>query len=120
NLFLTDILNHRVRMVRPDGVILTVAGGGNLPDGLGDGGLASEARLAGANGLAIDAGGNLYVSDNPHYRVRKIGPAGIITTVAGTGQPGFSGDGGPATQATLNAPGSLAVDRAGNLFVGDS
>lgn len=120
NLFISDFLNNRVRMVRPDGVILTVAGGGNPADGVGDGGPAIQSRLEGPGGLAVDGAGNLFVADNRHFRVRKIDPTGIITTIAGTGQPGFSGDGGPATKATLNAPVGLAIDPAGNLFVADT
>ena len=69
-----------------------------------------------AYGVAADSGGNLFIGDNRSERIRKVDPAGIITTVAGTGQIGHTGDGGPATAASLNSPGTVAVDRAGNLF----
>jgi sugar lactone lactonase YvrE len=120
HLFISDVLNHRVRMVSPDGIIRTVAGGGKPADGLGDGGPATEASLNIPDGLALDAGGNLFIADNLHFRVRKVGPVGIITTAAGTGQAGSAGDGGPATEARLDAPAGLTVDRAGNLFIMDS
>ncbi len=95
--------------------ISTVAGGGDC----GDDGPASLARLGAPEGFAIDRAGNLYVSDALDHRVRKISPSGIVSTVAGTGRPGFRGDGGPATAARLNAPYGLAVDAAGNLYIAD-
>lgn len=95
--------------------ISTVAGGGDC----GDGGPAALARLGAPEGLAVDQAGNLYVSDALDHRVRKISPSGIVSTVAGTGRPGFRGDGGPATAARLNAPYGLAVDAAGNLYIAD-
>jgi DNA-binding beta-propeller fold protein YncE len=116
NLFIPDFVDNRVRMVRPDGTILTVAGGGQPADGLGDGGPATNARLAGPFTVVVDAGGNLFIADLIGERVRKVSPAGIITTVAGTGQIGFTGDGGPALAARLNSPHGLALDRAGNLL----
>ena len=71
--------------------------------------------------MAVDSAGNLFIADYDNNRVREVVAAtGLITTVAGTGEAGFSGDGGPATEAKLNAPGWLALDRAGNLYVGDS
>jgi sugar lactone lactonase YvrE len=127
NLYTADFVNHRIRKVSPDGIITTVAGSG--PTGpakgasTGDGGLATEARLKGPWGLALDRSGNLFVSEagsgETGYRVRKVSPAGIITTVAGSDAPGFSGDGGPATQARLSAPAGIAVDMEGNLFIAD-
>jgi sugar lactone lactonase YvrE len=120
NVFISDFTTHRVRRVSPTGIITTIAGGGSPTDGLGDGALATKASLKLPRGLAVDAGGNLFIADNGHFRVRKVGPDGVITTVAGTGQPGFSGDGGPATEARLDSPINLAIDRAGNLFIGDS
>jgi sugar lactone lactonase YvrE len=70
-------------------------------------------------GLAIDGAGNLYVSDSSGARIRMIDTHGVITTVAGTGEPGYSGDGGPATRATLNLPYGLTVDRQGRLYIAD-
>jgi sugar lactone lactonase YvrE len=132
NLFFTDHNNHRIRKVSPDGLITTVAGSGPAGQGkgasTGDGGLATEARLNGPRGLALDRSGNLYFTEAGEsgghigggYRVRKVSVAGIISTVAGSDRPGFSGDGGPATQAHLNTPAGIAVDAVGNLFISDS
>jgi sugar lactone lactonase YvrE len=130
HLYIADYNNHRIRKVSPDGLITTVAGSG--PTGLGkgvstgDGGLATEARLNGPLGLALDRSGNLFFAEsgeptaaNGGYRVRKVSPDGIISTVVGSDAPGFSGDGGPATQARLNVPTGVAVDTEGNLFIAD-
>lgn len=95
--------------------IRTVAGSNFV----GDGGLATAAQFGQLQGIALDAGGNLYVADAIDNRVRKITPDGLVQTVAGTGVAGFSGDGGPANQAQVNAPYGLAVDGAGNLFIAD-
>jgi sugar lactone lactonase YvrE len=116
NLFVTDFPDGRVRKVSTDGTISTVAGGGHPADGVGDGGPATEARLDGPYFITLDAGGNLFIAENRGERIRKVSPAGLITTVAGTGQIGYTGDGGPATAAQLNSPNGIAVDRAGNVF----
>jgi len=118
-VFFTDQINERVRMIGVDGTITTVAGTSVAGD-TGDGGPANEATLNSPYGLAIDAAGNLYVADSKGARVREIARDGTITTVAGTGVPGYSGDGGPATQAQLSQPSSLAVDASGDLYIGDS
>src|SRR5262245_58174662 len=81
-------------------------------DLVGDNGLAINAQLANAHGLAADRQGNLYIADTDNHRIRKITPAGIISTLAGNGHPGSSGDGALATGATLNSPYGLAVDGA--------
>jgi trimeric autotransporter adhesin len=123
NLYITDPLNFRVRRVSPDGTISTVAGDGTsgYSSGLlGDGGPATRARLSNPAGIAVDASGNLYIADPSDSRIRKISPDGIISTVAGDGAQGFSGDGGPATSAHLKWPIGVAVDGAGNLYIGDS
>jgi sugar lactone lactonase YvrE len=117
NLFIADSDNACVRRLSPDGMITTVAGIGGHPGFSGDGGPATQARLNGPLGPAIDAAGDLLISDNGNNRVRKVDPSGIITTVAGTGKSGFSGDGGPATMARLNGPTALAVDPMGDLFI---
>jgi sugar lactone lactonase YvrE len=130
NLFISDPYNHRVRKVSPDGLITTVAGSGptgaDNGDSTGDGGLATEARLNGPDQIALDRSGNLFIAEGGNvfsarrgYRVRKVSAAGIITTVAGSDARGFSGDGGPATQAHLDSVGGVAVDTAGNLFIAD-
>src|SRR5579883_752477 len=90
--------------------------GSSLP---GDGGLATAAQLGNIQGVAIDQSGNLYLSDTDNHRVRKVSPAGVITTIAGTGSAGFSGDGGPAAAAQLNLPYGLAADLSGNVYVAD-
>jgi hypothetical protein len=118
-LYIADLVNHRVRMVGPDGTIRTIAGGGNPADGLGDGGLATEARLSFPSDVALDGAGNLFIADNRNRRIRRVGPVGIISTVAGTGEGGFTGDGGPALQAKLSGPLGLAMDKAGNLYFSD-
>ncbi len=127
NLYVSDG-DAFVRKVNTAGIISTVAGSGCFSSGtptcpLGDGGPATRASLNGPHGLAVDTSGNLYITDSSNNRVRKVTPAGTITTVAGNGQKGFSGDGGPATRASLsiNDPGgSVAVDTVGNLYIADS
>jgi sugar lactone lactonase YvrE len=118
NVYVSDLLNNRVRMVTPTGTISTVAGNGNPGFG-GDGGAATSAQLNQPAGLAIDSSGNLYIADSNNAAVRKVTPQGIISTVAGTGVEGFSGDGGAATKATLMAPLGVAVDAQGNLYIAD-
>ncbi|MBZ5538692.1 MAG: hypothetical protein LAO31_22320 [Acidobacteriia bacterium] len=119
NLYIADSGNYRIRKVTPTGVISTVAGNGTRGFS-GDGGPATSAQLGVANGVAVDAGGNLYIADLENYRVRKVTPAGVISTVAGNGTRGFSGDGGPATSAQLDLSYGLAVDAGGNLYIADS
>jgi sugar lactone lactonase YvrE len=118
DLFIADTSNNRVRKVGPAGVITTVAGTG-LPGFSGDGGRATSAALFEPFGVAVDGAGDLFIADNANQRVRKVGPAGVITTVAGIGTNGFSGDGGRATSAALSDPDGLAVDGAGDLFIAD-
>jgi sugar lactone lactonase YvrE len=118
NLYIADSANHRVLRVDRAGRIATVAGTGDAGYS-SDGGPATEAKLAFPVGLAVDAVGNLYIGDVGNHRVRRVDPAGVITTVAGTGVRGFSGDGGLATAAKLDLVhrGKLAVDTAGNLYI---
>jgi uncharacterized protein (TIGR03437 family) len=118
NVFIGDSGNGRVRKVSTEGIITTVAGGGNAYPG--DGGPATSAQLSSPGGLAMDGAGNLFIADLSDNRVRKVSPDGIITTVAGTGIDGYSGDGGPATSAQLNVPIGVAVDSAGNLFIAEN
>ena len=103
------------------GTISTVAGTMLSPGFSGDGGPATSARLSSqAYGIALDAAGNVYIADTLNQRIRKVTKAtGIITTIAGTGAAGFSGDGGPATSATFNTPLGVAVDSVGNVYVSD-
>jgi sugar lactone lactonase YvrE len=116
NLFLAN--NQFIQKVTPSGIIYFVAGVRTGGFG-GDGGPAASAKLFGPSGLAFDSAGNLYIADRGNLRVRKINPAGVITTVAGNGLWGFSGDGGPATSATLEDIYGLAVDKDGNLYLAD-
>jgi sugar lactone lactonase YvrE len=110
---------NSIMKVDSKGILTRVAGTGQF--GLStDGGTALDAQLAWPTGIAIDNTGNLYISENAAHRIRKVSPQGIISTVAGTGTSGYSGDGGPAIQAQLNWPVGLALDSSGNLFVADS
>jgi sugar lactone lactonase YvrE len=118
NLYIADTANHRIRKVSPTGVITTVAGNGTYGYS-GDGGPATAASLNWPSGVALDAAGNLYIADTFNHRIRKVSPTGVITTVAGNGTYGYSGDGGAATAASFNRPSGVAVDAAGNLYIAD-
>jgi trimeric autotransporter adhesin len=111
--------DHRVLKVTAAGATTTVAGTGQ-PGFSGDGGPATSAALNGPAAVAVDPGGNLYISDIRNNRVRKVAPDGTIATVAGTGVGGYSGDGGAATAARLSSPGGLAVDARGTLYIADT
>src|SRR6266851_1387583 len=122
DLLVGDFFNNRVRMIRPDGTITTIAGngqpltsgdshlatkagGGHPADGFGDGGLATQASMASVGGIALDKQGNLFICDYDHGRIRKVGLDGMISTVAGGGNPVDGiGDGGLATEAQLASP----------------
>jgi sugar lactone lactonase YvrE len=120
DLFVADTVNNRVRMIDPKGVISTIAGSG--PTGLdagtyvGDGGPATEAQLNFPNGLAVDAAGNVYIADHGNDAVRKVDTHGDITTIAGTGDGGYSGDGGQATRAELHGPWYIVLDARRNVY----
>ncbi|MGW5658442.1 NHL repeat-containing protein [Streptomyces humi] len=118
NLYIADSSNHRVRKVSPDGIITTVAGNGQAGF-VSDGGPAVATKLNFPIGVAVDRSGSLYIADQSNHRVRKVSPDGIITTVAGNGQAGFVSDGGPAVATKLHYPWGVAVDEAGNLYIGD-
>ena len=118
NLYVADASNNRVRKISPTGVITTYAGTGGAGS-LGDGGPAVNAQLNSPRRLALDAAGSLYIADRMNAKVRKVTAAGIISTYAGTGHTGYSGDGGPAGSAMINAPAGLSVDGYGNLYIAD-
>jgi uncharacterized protein (TIGR03437 family) len=145
NLFIADSDNNRIRKVSAGGIITTVAGSGSVDvfsgssgsfshsgGFAGDGGTATSALLSTPMGVAVDASGNFFIADSDNNRIRKVSAGGIITTVAGSGNFGlvntglgftstgsFSGDGGPATSATLANPFGVAVNASGNLFIAD-
>ncbi|MBW2136058.1 MAG: carboxypeptidase regulatory-like domain-containing protein [Deltaproteobacteria bacterium] len=118
NLYVGDATNSRVRKVDTNGVITTVAGNGTAGYS-GDGGPATEAMLYGPRGLAVDSFGNIYICDYFNSRIRKVDPTGIITTIAGNGVYGYSGDGGPATEASIYAF-EVTVDQSGNIYIADT
>jgi len=118
NLFLSDSGNCRIRKLATNGLITTVAGNGKYGYS-GDGGSATNAELNNPIGVAVDVNGNLFIGDAGNNNVRKVAVNGIITTVAGNGAAGFSGDGGVATSAALYSPSGIAVDASGNLFIAD-
>ncbi|MGA6961724.1 MAG: choice-of-anchor D domain-containing protein, partial [Candidatus Acidiferrales bacterium] len=131
NLYFPDSSNHRIRMInKTTGIITTVAGSGpgaTQPQGCqnggysGDGGPATSAQLNCPLGVVVDANDNLYIADILNNVVRRVdAKTQIITTVVGTGNPGYTGDNGPATSATLNQPDRISINNAGNLFISDT
>lgn len=119
NVYVADSFNQRVRKIDPTGTIRTIAGTGERGYS-GDGGPAMDAQLAGPNGLLVDAAGNVYISDSGNYRVRRVDSSGMIETIAGTGEPGNFGNGGPAVEARFRYPRNLAMDSSDNLFIADT
>ena len=121
NIFIAEIGNNIVRKIAAStGIIMTVAGNGSAGFS-GDGGPATSAELATPAAVALDAAGNLYIADHDNNRVRKVdATTGTITTVAGNGTAGYSGDGGAATNAKLNFPVGIALDSAGDIFITDN
>lgn len=117
-VLVADAGNHRIRRIDTAGIVTTIAGTGTAGS-TGDGGPATSAQLNTPRAVALDAAGNIYIADTNNNLVRKIDSTGVITTVAGTGMSGYSGDGGLATRARLNLPTGLAFDAAGQLYIGD-
>jgi sugar lactone lactonase YvrE len=125
NLYVVDTFDNAIRKVSPAGIITTVAGTsgavcGAATDAVGDGCPAITAALTHPGGVAFDAVGNLYIADFGANRVRKVNTNGVITTVAGTGTAGFTGDGGVATSAELDGPFRVSIDAAGDLYIDDA
>ena len=118
NMYIADHGNNRIRRVDAKGIITTVAGGARIGTD-GDNVPATQVYLYGPTGLALDATGNIYIADSNKNWIRKVDTNGIITTVAGNGSYGFSGDNGPATNAVLGYPSDVAVDTAGNIYIAD-
>jgi len=118
NLYIADRNNHRIRKIDLNGIITTVAGTGK-PGCCNDNGLATEAGLHFPSDVDIDLEGNLYISDRSNNRIRKVNSVGIITTIAGLGKPGYSGDFGPAKEALLKYPFGISLDRKGSIFIAD-
>ncbi len=118
NVYIGDYFNDRVRMVNTSGVISTYAGNGT-PGFSGDGGAASSAELNWPDGIFVDGSGNLFISDEVNVRIRMVNTSGIISTIAGNGIQGFSGDGGPATAAEMDNIMGVSLDIYGNAYIPD-
>jgi sugar lactone lactonase YvrE len=119
NWYISEVNGCRVRKVDTNGIISTVTGNGTYAY-FGDGGPATNAGVRGCQGVALDAAGNLYIADAGNNRIRKVDTNGIINTVVGNGSATYVGDGGVATNASLNAPWGMVFDAAGNLYIADN
>jgi sugar lactone lactonase YvrE len=109
-----------IRKINTSGILSTIAGSTGTYNVLGDGGPATSAWFNNADGIAVDAAGNFYIADQMNNRIRKINTSGIITTIAGTGTAGISGDGGPAVLAQISYPVGITVDLSGNIYFTES
>jgi sugar lactone lactonase YvrE len=118
NIYIADTGNDRIRKVDTSWIITTVAGNG-IRDYSGDNGPATSASLWLPNDIAFDSLGNMFIADIGNASIRKVDTSWVITTVAGNGTPGYSGDGGPATSARLSLPSGVAFDSAGNMYIAD-
>ena len=119
NIYIADEDNNRIRKVGRNGIITTVAGNGT-GGYLGDGGPATNAEINFPGGVAVDKQNNIYIADANNNRIRMVDTRGIITTIAGTGKPGYEGDNGLALGAELDNPTGLTIDASGNILVGDA
>ena len=118
NVYICDYYNSKIRKVTSSGIITTFAGGSSV---LGDGGPATSASLGNPSCLAVDiSSNNVYICDTSYNRIRMVNSTGIITTIAGVGTSGGSGDGGAATAAQLNSPRGVAIDIHGNVYIADT
>ena len=119
NVYIADLYNNKIRIVNSTGIITTFAGTGTRGSS-GDGGAAISAQLNGPEGVLVDISGNVYIADFDNHKIRMVNSTGIITTIAGTGARGSTGDGGAATSATLNYPIGVSVDISGNVYIADA
>jgi streptogramin lyase len=119
SFFIADNNNFVVRRVSPTGIITTVAGTG-VAGYSGDGGQATSARLREVRDVAVDAAGNIYIADEQNHRIRRVNTSGIMTTFAGTGSGGFSGDGGAPGAARVAGPRGVSATPAGDVLIADS
>jgi sugar lactone lactonase YvrE len=118
NVYIGDATSKRIRKVTPLGIITTFAGNGTYGN-TGDGGPATAAELGYPAGISFDASGNAYIADQDNNNVRKVNSSGIISTFAGNGTAGYSGDGGPATAAMLYGPVRVIVSGSGDIYIDD-
>jgi sugar lactone lactonase YvrE len=124
NIYIADSANHRIRKVDSSGGIMTITtiAGTGTAGYSGDRGPATSAQLYFPTGVAVDSVGNIYIADYGNHRIRKVYSSGgimTITTIAGTGEADYSGDGGPSTSAKLNCPSGVTVDSGGNIYIAD-
>ena len=121
NMLIADSFNHRIRRVAAGTEVITTVAGNGTRGFSGDGGPGTSASLWGPQGVAVDGGGNVFIADSNNDRIRRVAAGtGVITTVAGNGEEGFNGDGGPGTSASLWYPSGVAVDGRGNVYIADS
>ncbi len=119
NLYIADTNNNRIRKVSTSGTITTIAGTGTAGY-TGDNGAATSATLDKLAAVVVDSTGSLYIAETGNDVVRMIATSGTISTIAGNGSAGYSGDGGPATSARFNSPYGLNLDSSGDVYVADS
>ncbi|MCH8344857.1 MAG: hypothetical protein IH983_12835 [Planctomycetes bacterium] len=120
NIYIADTTKHRIRKVTFATGVMTTIGGTGTAGYSGDGGAGTSAMINAPRGIAVDSAGNVFFSDTENHRIRKITPGGTISTVAGTGQQGSSGDGGPATAAKIKRPRGIAIDNSDNIYFADT
>ena len=118
-VYIADNGNNKIRMVNSTGIITTIAGTG-VPGSTGDGGAATFAQLDHPYGVSVDISGKIYISEYNNHKIRMVNSRGIITTFAGTGIYGGSGDGGMAINAQLSGPYGVAVDISGKIYIADA
>lgn len=119
NIYFSEQSNHKIKKISTTGIVTTYVGTGAMGFA-GDGGAATSAKLNNPLGIAIDASDNLYIADANNHRIRKVTPSGIITTIAGNGVGGYSGDGSSAILAKINMPESVTIDALGNVYLSDA